>query len=447
MSSGVRCRLLTLDRDECLRQLHCDRVPRLGPELGACGAVPRSPWSPSFAPPAPPRLAPLCSSASSYFDGVRLLGLVHQRRRLLALPLRTGRVQVPVKPEISRFPCKALPLMPGSLTTPGRAGTRDGAPVRVAFHDFERVGTRGYIRFSRLNGWPMRSPADASPTTWRLPADGLGSTSTATLSSAVDLHHLLSAGLPGAPKFLIIQRRESQPHAARRRQRITSAARFSPRWHRAHGHPHARLARSPTDLQDSVHELRGRGVALRATKQSVGTGAGKAFLDTLAFSPNSRPIYAASGNSRASAPRDRADPDGRLTLRRACAASNTSPTAYRRVLARAVITQLISRKGDCLDNAPMESFFHTPKIERVHHRIYANRTRRSVRAVSVTSRASTNPTSSGLPQSSSCRAIGGLTKSTFRRKINLLDMSEKRLDRQIGLSASQKICGAFIRRA
>ena len=33
----------------------------------------------------------------------------------------------------------------------------------------------------------------------------------------------------------------------------------------------------------------------------------------------------------------------------------------------------MSREGDCWDNAPMESFFHTLKIERVHHRVYAIR--------------------------------------------------------------------------
>ncbi|SFH78519.1 Integrase core domain-containing protein [Albimonas pacifica] len=33
----------------------------------------------------------------------------------------------------------------------------------------------------------------------------------------------------------------------------------------------------------------------------------------------------------------------------------------------------MSRKGNCLDNAPMESFFHTLKVERVHHRVYATR--------------------------------------------------------------------------
>jgi len=47
--------------------------------------------------------------------------------------------------------------------------------------------------------------------------------------------------------------------------------------------------------------------------------------------------------------------------------------AYRSMLARSGITPSMSRKGDCLDNAPMESFFHTLKTERVHHRLYATR--------------------------------------------------------------------------
>jgi len=44
-----------------------------------------------------------------------------------------------------------------------------------------------------------------------------------------------------------------------------------------------RLARSMKDLQDIVHELKQKGVALRATEQPVGTGtaAGKAFLNML----------------------------------------------------------------------------------------------------------------------------------------------------------------------
>ena len=45
-----------------------------------------------------------------------------------------------------------------------------------------------------------------------------------------------------------------------------------------------RLARSMKDLQDIVHELKGRGVSLKATEQPIdtSTAAGKAFLDMLA---------------------------------------------------------------------------------------------------------------------------------------------------------------------
>ena len=44
-----------------------------------------------------------------------------------------------------------------------------------------------------------------------------------------------------------------------------------------------RLARSMKDLQDIVHELKGKGVSLKATEQPIdtGTAAGKAFLDML----------------------------------------------------------------------------------------------------------------------------------------------------------------------
>ena len=46
---------------------------------------------------------------------------------------------------------------------------------------------------------------------------------------------------------------------------------------------------------------------------------------------------------------------------------------YRAALAAAGITASMSRRGDCFDNAPMESFFHTLKTELVHHRHYATR--------------------------------------------------------------------------
>ena len=48
-------------------------------------------------------------------------------------------------------------------------------------------------------------------------------------------------------------------------------------------------------------------------------------------------------------------------------------THYRRLLERHVIRQSMSRKADCWDNAPMESFFHTLKTELVMHCDYQTR--------------------------------------------------------------------------
>jgi putative transposase len=46
---------------------------------------------------------------------------------------------------------------------------------------------------------------------------------------------------------------------------------------------------------------------------------------------------------------------------------------YRATLARHGITQSMSRKGDCLDNAPMESFFGSLKTELVHRATFPTR--------------------------------------------------------------------------
>src|SRR3954463_8740537 len=62
--------------------------------------------------------------------------------------MRTNNHNSLAKPEISRFPHKERPHMPGSPTTPGWAGTRDDAPVHVAFRDFDHVGTRDYLAFA-----------------------------------------------------------------------------------------------------------------------------------------------------------------------------------------------------------------------------------------------------------------------------------------------------------
>ena len=46
---------------------------------------------------------------------------------------------------------------------------------------------------------------------------------------------------------------------------------------------------------------------------------------------------------------------------------------YQACLKKAQVTPSMSRKGDCWDNAPMESFFSTLKRERVHRRRYWTR--------------------------------------------------------------------------
>jgi hypothetical protein len=84
--------------------------------------------------------------------------------------------------EISRFPYKELPYMPGSATTPDQADARDCAPARIAFRSVDSVGARDNI-LSRLNGWPVCSPTDASPTPSRMPAHGSGPMWLATPSS------------------------------------------------------------------------------------------------------------------------------------------------------------------------------------------------------------------------------------------------------------------------
>lgn len=46
---------------------------------------------------------------------------------------------------------------------------------------------------------------------------------------------------------------------------------------------------------------------------------------------------------------------------------------YRKLLGAAGRQQSMSRRGNCYDNAPMESFFHTLKVELAHQRRWATR--------------------------------------------------------------------------
>ena len=53
--------------------------------------------------------------------------------------------------------------------------------------------------------------------------------------------------------------------------------------------------------------------------------------------------------------------------------SQYSSEEFQRLLAEQNITCSMSRRGDCWDNAAMESFFSTLKLERVNRRRYATR--------------------------------------------------------------------------
>ena len=65
-------------------------------------------------------------------------------------------------------------------------------------------------------------------------------------------------------------------------------------------------------------------------------------------------------------------------LRRPPESTQYASEPYRAVPERHGITQSMSRRGNCLDNAPMESFFASLKTEHVHRVRF--RTREEVRA-------------------------------------------------------------------
>src|SRR6266567_171145 len=141
------------------------------------------------------RLPSLVRRLHRYCGGVRLLSSVHRRLWLLAFPTRTSPALRLAKREISRFPCKERLCMPGSQTSPGRMNARDCASSRMAFRPTDGVGTR--FKFSIAAQWlaytlPCRRFADILADT----CARLGADADRYSFIAVDLHHLLLAGLP-----------------------------------------------------------------------------------------------------------------------------------------------------------------------------------------------------------------------------------------------------------
>jgi len=93
--------------------------------------------------------------------------------------------------------------MPGSSTTPGRLGTRDVAPMRVAVRLLYGVGTQNQLPFAArwlAYALPYRRFADAlAGACARLGADAVRYSFT-----VADSHHLLLAGFTGAHKTAIL---------------------------------------------------------------------------------------------------------------------------------------------------------------------------------------------------------------------------------------------------
>jgi hypothetical protein len=107
--------------------------------------------------------------------------------------------------EISRFPYKERPYMPGSQTTQGRSDTRDHVSARVAFHETYGVGALRFITFAAqwlAYTFPYRRFADILTGTGARLGVNVGRYS----FIVTDSHRLLLAGLP-AHKILIIKRR------------------------------------------------------------------------------------------------------------------------------------------------------------------------------------------------------------------------------------------------
>src|SRR6266446_6126679 len=119
-----------------------------------------------------------------YYVGVRLLWIVHQRLRLLTFPLRTIRPQQRLWP-IQRSPgSRARSVRTCQGLRPRRVWRALAMTHPPVLPSVKRTTSAPeFITLSRLNGWPIRSPTDASQSSSRTTAHGSGTTWVATPSS------------------------------------------------------------------------------------------------------------------------------------------------------------------------------------------------------------------------------------------------------------------------
>jgi hypothetical protein len=106
-----------------------------------------------------------------------------------------------VKLEISRFPCKERPYMPGSQTTRGQTVTRHSVSVCVAFHDSYRVSTPEKITYAAQ--WlACTLPCRRFTDTLADAGARLGADADRYSFTVADSHRLLLAGLPAHNRLI-----------------------------------------------------------------------------------------------------------------------------------------------------------------------------------------------------------------------------------------------------
>src|SRR3954454_2207387 len=102
--------------------------------------------------------------------------------------------------EISRFPNKRRPHMPGSSTPPGRPCARADAHGRMAFRSLDTVGTRDKLAYGAQ--WlACALPCRRFVCGLTAPYARLGADADRYSFIVMDLHHLPLAGLPAHPKW------------------------------------------------------------------------------------------------------------------------------------------------------------------------------------------------------------------------------------------------------
>jgi hypothetical protein len=233
------------------------RLP--GPVPGTCFVGPLSPWPPSLAPPAPRRITPLCSSAS-------LLLRRSQTSRVRASSASTPRLP---DADLGAFALRPNPRSPGSRAKsfhtcqglrPRRAGralaiTRPSMSPSV----FMTTSAPETILLSRLNGWPMHSPVNASSASSRIPTHDSGPMRFATPSSqrTFTAYSLpVSTGAPTGKNNLCLapsRSRVIRAAAARRAKPAPWSASPSPRAPIAPSRRHETRCRSPRDRIVTIH--------------------------------------------------------------------------------------------------------------------------------------------------------------------------------------------------